>query len=100
MAFESNEKGQSDNKEPENKQGSTIAIWIPIGVGFGVALGLVLGNLALMARTRLPVAQIINHTVPARTSVVGTSLAGPAAGEAESLGGQVRAMSIRPAIFL
>jgi len=47
MTFKSDQKGQSNNREPENQPGSTIAIWIPIGVGFGVALGLVLNNLAL-----------------------------------------------------
>jgi hypothetical protein len=45
MTFD--KKGQSDNKGPEYQRGSTIAIWIPIGVGFGVALGLAFHNLAL-----------------------------------------------------
>ena len=47
MTFESDKKGQSSNEEPENQRGSTIAIWIPIGVGFGIPLGLVFDNLAL-----------------------------------------------------
>ena len=47
MTFESDKKEQSSNEEPENQRGSTIAIWIPIGVGFGIPLGLVFDNLAL-----------------------------------------------------
>ena len=41
------ENGQSDSKGPDNQRGSTIAIWILIGAGFGVALGLAFFNLAL-----------------------------------------------------
>lgn len=47
MTSESEEKGPSTNKRPGNQRGSTIAIWIPIGAGFGIPLGLVFDNLAL-----------------------------------------------------
>ena len=40
------------------------------------------------ACTRLLIAWIINHTLPATMPVVGGSLVGSAAGEAEALGGQ------------
>ena len=39
------------------------------------------------ACTRLPAARFFNHSLPAKMPVLGVSLAGPAAGEAEALGG-------------
>lgn len=47
MTPESDQKGQSNSREPENREGSAIAVWMPIGAGLGVALGLVFDNLAL-----------------------------------------------------
>jgi hypothetical protein len=47
MTSEPEKKGPSTNKRPENQRGSTIAIWIPIGAGFGIPLGLIIDNLAL-----------------------------------------------------
>ncbi len=47
MTSEPDKEGGSGNQGPENQPGSSIAIWIPIGVGLGVPLGLVFDNLAL-----------------------------------------------------
>jgi hypothetical protein len=47
MTLEPDKKGQSNAEGPGNQRDSAIAIWIPIGVGFGVPPGLVFDDLAL-----------------------------------------------------
>jgi hypothetical protein len=47
VTSEPDNQGGSSKVGPETQPGSSIAVWIPIGVGLGVPLGLVFDNLAL-----------------------------------------------------
>ncbi|MBN1438822.1 MAG: hypothetical protein JW929_05360 [Anaerolineales bacterium] len=47
MAYEPNSNKQARNEMQENRRAANSAVWIPVGTGAGVALGLALGNLAL-----------------------------------------------------
>lgn len=47
MTFNSDKNDRPNSGEPEKQGANDIAIWIPIGVGFGIPLGLVFHNLAL-----------------------------------------------------
>ncbi len=42
-----NANGQAPRQESQNRPGRTIAYGIPLGIGTGVALGLLFDNLAL-----------------------------------------------------
>jgi hypothetical protein len=47
MTFKSDKNKQANNGESERQGANDLAKWIPIGVGFGIPLGLVFHNLAL-----------------------------------------------------
>ena len=49
MSSDPNQKIQSDNGQSDNRPDSAIAIWMPIGAGLGVALGLVFDTLNMRA---------------------------------------------------
>lgn len=47
MTFESDKNANSKNKKPEYQPGSAIALCMPLGAGFGVAMGVAFNNIAL-----------------------------------------------------
>ncbi len=47
MKSETNSNGQTRNQGLKNRQGRNIAYWFPLGIGTGVALGVMFENLAL-----------------------------------------------------
>ncbi len=47
MTNEMNSNGQTHDQGLKNRQGRNIAYWFPLGIGTGVALGLMFDNLAL-----------------------------------------------------
>ncbi len=47
MTNDMNSNGQTRDQGLKNRQGRNIAYWFPLGIGTGVALGLMFDNLAL-----------------------------------------------------
>ena len=47
MTNDMNSNGQVRNQGLKNRQGRNIAYWFPLGIGTGVALGVMFENLAL-----------------------------------------------------